>query len=120
MMIDADVAVCSPSSVYRVLKDAGRLDDRPLKPSSKGKGFVQPLRPHEHRVSIGGTEGERRDRSKPDPPRPKRPAPKSDLVGGSGLPSNGLLEQALARQSGTLAAKTDAFGAAEGWRGGCP
>jgi putative transposase len=61
MMIDADVAVCSPSSVYRVLKDAGRLDDRPLKPSSKGKGFVQPLRPHEHwhvdvtYINIAGT-----------------------------------------------------------------
>ena len=61
MMIDADVAVCSPSSVYRVLKDAGRLDDRPVKPSSKGKGFVQPLRPHEHwhvdvtYINIAGT-----------------------------------------------------------------
>ena len=48
MMIDADVAVCSPSSVYRVLKEAGRLDRHTPKPSSKGKGFVQPLRPHEH------------------------------------------------------------------------
>ncbi len=48
MMLDADVAACSPSSVYRVLKDAGRLDCHNPKPSSKGKGFVQPLRPHEH------------------------------------------------------------------------
>jgi len=48
MMLDADVAAGSPSSVYRVLKDAGRLDRRNPKPSSKGKGFVQPLRPHEH------------------------------------------------------------------------
>jgi len=61
MMIDADVAACSPSSVYRVLKDAGRLDRHTPKPSSKGKGFVQPLRPHEHwhvdvsYINIAGT-----------------------------------------------------------------
>jgi putative transposase len=48
MMIDRDIAVCSPSSVYRVLKAAGRLDRHTPKSSSKGKGFVQPLRPHEH------------------------------------------------------------------------
>ena len=48
MMIDADVAVCSPSSVYRALKDAGLMDRHNSKPSSKGKGFVQPLQPHEH------------------------------------------------------------------------
>jgi transposase InsO family protein len=48
MMLDQDVACCSPSSVYRVLKAAGRLDLRPFKASAKGKGFVQPLRPHEH------------------------------------------------------------------------
>ena len=47
-MIDADVAACSPSSVYRVLKDAGRLDRHTPKASSKGTGFVQPLKPHEH------------------------------------------------------------------------
>ena len=48
MMLDADVAACSSSSVYRVLKDAGLLERHNLKPSSKGKGFVQPLKPHEH------------------------------------------------------------------------
>lgn len=48
MMIDAEVAVCSPSSVYRVLKEAGLLQRYNRKPSGKGKGFVQPLRPHEH------------------------------------------------------------------------
>lgn len=48
MMIDAEVAVCSPSSVYRVLKEAGLLQRHNRKPSGKGKGFVQPLRPHEH------------------------------------------------------------------------
>jgi transposase InsO family protein len=48
MMLDRDVVACSPSSVYRVLKAAGLLDRQAPKPSAKGKGFVQPLRPHEH------------------------------------------------------------------------
>jgi len=48
MMLDADVVACSPSSVYRVLKAAGLLDRHAPTPSSKGTGFVQPLRPHEH------------------------------------------------------------------------
>jgi putative transposase len=48
MMLDADVVACSPASVYRVLKGAGLLDRHNSKPSSKGKGFEQPLKPHEH------------------------------------------------------------------------
>lgn len=48
MMIDHDVAACSPSSVYRVLKAAGLLSGQTPKPSKKGTGFVQPLKPHEH------------------------------------------------------------------------
>ena len=48
MMLDDDVVAVSPASVYRVLKQAGRLDGRWQKPSKKGTGFVQPLRPHEH------------------------------------------------------------------------
>jgi putative transposase len=48
MMLDRDVVACSPSSVYRVLKAAGLLDRQAPKPSAKGKGFVQPLQPHEH------------------------------------------------------------------------
>jgi putative transposase len=48
MMLDADVAACSPASVYRVLKGAGLLDRHNTKPSGKGKGFEQPLQPHEH------------------------------------------------------------------------
>jgi len=48
MMIDADVVACSPSSVYRVLKEAGVLGNNNLTPSKKGTGFVQPLLPHEH------------------------------------------------------------------------
>jgi len=48
MMLDDDVVAVSPSSVYRVLKQAGRLDRRKFSPSKKGTGFVQPLRPHQH------------------------------------------------------------------------
>jgi putative transposase len=48
MMLDANVAACSPSSVYRVLKAAGLLERHNRQPSAKGMGFVQPLKPHEH------------------------------------------------------------------------
>jgi len=48
MMLDDDVVAVSPSSTYRVLKNAGRLDRRWAPPSKKGTGFVQPLRPHQH------------------------------------------------------------------------
>ena len=48
MMLDADVVAVSPATVYRVLKAAGVLDRWSHKPSLKGTGFVQPLRPHEH------------------------------------------------------------------------
>ena len=47
LMLDQDVAACSPASVYRVLKAAGRLGPRHAPPCRKGKGFGQPLRPHE-------------------------------------------------------------------------
>ncbi|MGO9269445.1 MAG: transposase [Terriglobia bacterium] len=47
MMLDADVVAVSPSSVWRVLHGAGRLG-RKGKPSNKGKGFPQPLQPHQH------------------------------------------------------------------------
>lgn len=48
MMLDDDVVAVSPSSVYRVLKQAGRLDRKWQKPSKKGTGFVQPLQAHDH------------------------------------------------------------------------
>lgn len=48
MMLDDDVVAVSPSSVYRVLKAAGRLDRRRFSPSKKGTGFVQPKRAHAH------------------------------------------------------------------------
>lgn len=61
MMLDDDVVAVSPASVYRVLKQARRLDRRWLPPSKKGTGFVQPTRPHQHwhidisYLNIGGT-----------------------------------------------------------------
>ena len=48
MMLDADVVAVSPSSVYRVLKQAGLLEQWNKKASKKGSGFVQPLKPHDH------------------------------------------------------------------------
>ena len=48
MMLDADVVAVSPSSVYRVLSNAGLMKEHNSKPSLKGKGFHQPLRTHEH------------------------------------------------------------------------
>ncbi len=61
MMLDDDVVAVSPSSVYRVLKNAGRLDRHRWAPSKKGTGFVQPDGPHKHwhldisYVNLGGT-----------------------------------------------------------------
>jgi putative transposase len=61
MMLDDDVVAVSPSSTYRVLRNAGRLDRQWAAPSKKGTGFVQPLGPHEHwhvdicYVNCGGT-----------------------------------------------------------------
>lgn len=48
MMLDQDVAAASPSSVYRVLSKAGRLQRWSRTPSRKGTGFEQPLQPHQH------------------------------------------------------------------------
>jgi hypothetical protein len=48
MMLDRDIVAASPSSVYRVLKAAGVLGQRGSVSSLKGKGFIQPLKPHEH------------------------------------------------------------------------
>ena len=61
MMLDADVVAVSPSSTYRVLKKAGRLDRKNVKPSKKGTGFHQPEKPHQHwhidisYLNLGGT-----------------------------------------------------------------
>jgi transposase InsO family protein len=48
MMLDADVAAASPTSVWRVLHEAGVLERWNRKTSKKGTGFTQPLGPHEH------------------------------------------------------------------------
>jgi putative transposase len=48
MMLDRDVVAVSPATTYRVLSAAGLLDRWNKKPSQKGTGFVQPLRPHQH------------------------------------------------------------------------
>jgi transposase InsO family protein len=48
MMLDEDVAAAAPSTVYRVLKKAGRLDRWSPKPTKKGTGFHQPDHPHKH------------------------------------------------------------------------
>jgi len=61
MMIDCDIVAVSPTSVFRVLRDAGRLRHWNLRPSKKGTGFEQPLAPHEHwhvdiaHINIHGT-----------------------------------------------------------------
>jgi len=48
MMLDRDIVAVSPSSVYRVLSQAGLLKRWNSKPSKKGSGFKQPLKPHDH------------------------------------------------------------------------
>ena len=61
MMLDEDVVAVSPSTTYRVLSKAGRLDRWNPKPSKKGTCFVQPLRAHQHwhtdisYLNLGGT-----------------------------------------------------------------
>ena len=48
MMLDKNVVAVSPSTVYRVLSNAGALKRWNKKPSCKGFGFDQPSDPHEH------------------------------------------------------------------------
>jgi transposase InsO family protein len=49
MMLDANVVAVSPSSTYRILRHAGLLRRwNESHKSSKGTGFQQPLKPHEH------------------------------------------------------------------------
>jgi hypothetical protein len=61
MMLDADIVAASPTSVWRVLGQAGLLSKWNGKPSKKGTGFEQPLAAHEHwhidvsYLNIGGT-----------------------------------------------------------------
>lgn len=61
MMLDQNVVAVSPSSVYRVLKQAGMIGRGAATPSKKGKGFHQPKDPHRHwhvdisHINIHGT-----------------------------------------------------------------
>jgi transposase InsO family protein len=48
MMLDLGLVAVSPATVYRVLSEAGALNHWKRAPSSKGKGFEQPGKPHEH------------------------------------------------------------------------
>lgn len=48
MMVDANVCAVSPTTTYRVLKAAKLLNDWNTAENSKGDGFVQPCKPHEH------------------------------------------------------------------------
>ena len=48
MALDEDVVAVSPSTTYRVLRAAGRLDRFNGRPSKKGTGFAQPSGPHHH------------------------------------------------------------------------
>lgn len=47
-MLDADVVAVSPSSVYRVLQEAGLLGRQVPATSTKGSGFTPPSAPHAH------------------------------------------------------------------------
>jgi len=61
MMLDADIVAVSPSSVWRVLSQAGLLSKWKGKASKKGTGFEQPPEPHQHwhidvsYINISGT-----------------------------------------------------------------
>jgi transposase InsO family protein len=61
MMLDADIVAVSPTSVWRVLGQAGLLSKWNGKPSKKGTGFEQPLTAHQHwhidvsYINISGT-----------------------------------------------------------------
>ena len=48
MMLDEDVVAASPSSVYRVLKEADLLHKAAVGSSKKGQGFQQPVAAHAH------------------------------------------------------------------------
>lgn len=60
-MLDEDIVAVSPSSTYRVLKAAGRLDRKNVTPSKKGTGFVQPTKNHQEwhvdvsYINVGGS-----------------------------------------------------------------
>lgn len=48
MMLDQNIVAASPTTIYRVLSRAQRLNRWNPKPNRKGKGFTQPLKSHQH------------------------------------------------------------------------
>ena len=48
MMLDENVVAVSPSSVYRLLLARDLIRPSQAKPSRKGQGFHQPVKPHQH------------------------------------------------------------------------
>ena len=61
MMLDENIVAVAPSTTYRVLKAAGRLDRNSNKQSQKGTGFKHPDKAHQHwhvdisYINAGGT-----------------------------------------------------------------
>src|SRR4051812_37966384 len=51
MMVDANIVAVSPTSVWRVLGQAGLLSKWNGRPSKNGKGFEQPLAAHQLQYS---------------------------------------------------------------------
>jgi putative transposase len=47
-LMDSDTVAASPATVYRILREEGLITRSDTKPSKKGTGFDQPLKPHEH------------------------------------------------------------------------
>lgn len=47
MMLDDDFVAVSPTTTYRVLKAAGRMDRKFIKPGKKGTGYIQPGKIHQ-------------------------------------------------------------------------
>ena len=48
MMLDEDIVAVSPSTVYRILNQAGLLATQWRYERTRGSGFDQPTRPHQH------------------------------------------------------------------------
>lgn len=61
MMLDEDIVAVSPTTTWRVLSNAGLINKRKIKKSSKGNGFKQPKMPHKNRhidisyINVKGT-----------------------------------------------------------------
>jgi hypothetical protein len=61
MMLDRDIGAVSPTTTRRVLAREGLLTRWNRSPSLEGRGFVQPLKSHQHwhidiaSLNLGGT-----------------------------------------------------------------